>query len=106
MTRLSKSLTVAAMTLVMGSLVAGCGGSGPVSGAVKSAISSLSPSRTASISLPTNGPPAPTAEAPATSQAPETALAVVGLPPLRRPPPVRLPPLPQRLPVLRPAPIQ
>jgi hypothetical protein len=73
MTRLSKSLTVAAMTLVMGSLVAGCGGSGPVSGAVKSAISSLSPSRTASISLPTNGPPAPTAEAPATSQASEAA---------------------------------
>jgi hypothetical protein len=73
MTRLRKSLALAAMALVMGCLVAGCGGSGPVSGAVKSAISSLSPSRTASISLPTNGPPAPTAQAPATSQAPETA---------------------------------
>ena len=52
MTRLRKSLAVAAMALVMGSLAAGCGGSGPVSGAVGSAISSLSPSRTASISLP------------------------------------------------------
>lgn len=72
MTRLRKSLAVAATALVMGSVVAGCGGSGPVSGAVKSAISSLSPSRTASISLPT-APPAPTAEAPPTSQAPETA---------------------------------
>jgi hypothetical protein len=72
MTRLRKSLAVAAMAMIMGSLAAGCGGSGPVSGAVKSAISSLSPSRTASISLPT-APPAPTAEAPPTSQAPETA---------------------------------
>ena len=75
MTRLRKSLAVAAMALIMGSLAAGCGGSGPVSGAVKSAISSLSPSRTASVSLPTNGPPTPTAEAPPTSQAPETAAA-------------------------------
>jgi hypothetical protein len=73
MTRRRKSLAVAAMVLIMGSLVAGCGGSGPVSGAVKSAISSLSPSRTASISLPTNGPPTPTAQPPATSAAPETA---------------------------------
>ena len=64
---------MAAMALVMGSVVAGCGGSGPVSGAVKSAISSLSPSRTASVSLPTAPPPAPTAEAPATSEAPEPA---------------------------------
>jgi len=64
---------VAATALVMGSVVAGCGGSGPVSGAVKSAISSLSPSRTASVSLPTAPPPAPTAEAPATGQAPEPA---------------------------------
>jgi hypothetical protein len=75
MTRLRKSVAVAAMTLVMGSLAAGCGGSGPVSGAVGSAISSLTPSRTASISLPTNGPPTPTAEAPPTSEAPETAAA-------------------------------
>ena len=71
--RLKKGLAVAAMALVMGPLAAGCGGSGPVSGAVKSAISSLSPSRTASISLPTNGPPTPTAQAPPASQAPETA---------------------------------
>jgi hypothetical protein len=71
MTRLRKSLAVAAMALVMGFLAAGCGGSGPVSGGgVKSAISSLLPSRTASISLPTNGPPTPTAEAPPTSEAP------------------------------------
>jgi hypothetical protein len=73
--RLKKGLAVAAMALVMGPLAAGCGGSGPVSGAVKSAISSLSPSRTASISLPTAGPPTPTAEAPPASQAPETAAA-------------------------------
>jgi hypothetical protein len=75
MTRLRKSLAVAAMALIIGPLAAGCGGSGPVSGAVKSAISSLSPSRTASVSLPTNGPPTPTAQPPATSQAPETAAA-------------------------------
>jgi len=73
MTRRRKSLAVAAIVLIMGPLAAGCGGSGPISGAVKSAISSLSPSRTASISLPTNGPPTPTAQPPATSQAPETA---------------------------------
>jgi hypothetical protein len=72
MTRLRRGLAVAAMAMMMGFLAAGCGGSGPVSGAVKSAISSLSPSRTASISLPTAAPPAPTAEAPA-SQAPESA---------------------------------
>jgi hypothetical protein len=69
MKRLSKGLAVAAMALVMGSLAAGCGGSGPVSGA----ISSLTPSRTAS--LPSRSasiaPSAPTAEAPATGQAPE-----------------------------------
>jgi hypothetical protein len=73
MTRLRRGLAVAAMAMIMGSLAAGCGGSGPVSGAVKSAISSLSPSRTASISLPTARPPTPTAEAPPASQAPETA---------------------------------
>jgi hypothetical protein len=80
MTRLRKSLAVAAMALVMGSLAAGCGGSGPVSGAVGSAISSLSPSRTASISLPTNGPPAPTAEAPPTSEAPAPTAAAAASP--------------------------
>jgi hypothetical protein len=78
MTRLRKSLAVAAMTLVMGSLAAGCGGSGPVGGAVssaasavKSAASSLRPSGSASVSLPTSAP-TPTAEAPA-SQAPAAA---------------------------------
>jgi hypothetical protein len=80
MTRLRKSLAVAAMALVMGSLAAGCGGSGPVSGAVGSAISSLSPSRTASISLPTNGPPTPTAEAPPTSEAPAPTAAAAASP--------------------------
>ena len=80
MTRLRKSLAVAAMALVMGSLASGCGGSGPVSGAVGSAISSLSPSRTASISLPTNGPPTPTAEAPPTSEAPAPTAAAAASP--------------------------
>ena len=80
MTRLRKSLAVAAMALVMGSLAAGCGGSGPVSGAVGSTISSLSPSRTASISLPTNGPPTPTAEAPPTSEAPAPTAAAAASP--------------------------
>jgi len=80
MTRLRKSLAVAAMALIMGSLAAGCGGSGPVSGAVGSAISSLSPSRTASISLPTNGPPTPTAEAPPTSEAPAPTAAAAASP--------------------------
>src|SRR2546423_2758637 len=68
MKRLRKGLAVAAVALVMGSLAAGCGGSGPVGGA----ISSLSPSRTAIPSRSASvAPPAPTAEAPATSQAPE-----------------------------------
>jgi hypothetical protein len=80
MTRLRKSLAVAAMAVVMGSLAAGCGGSGPVSGAVGSAISSLTPSRTASISLPTNGPPTPTAEAPPTSEAPAPTAAAAASP--------------------------
>jgi hypothetical protein len=74
MRRLRKGLAVAAMALVVGPLAAGCGGSGPVSGAIKTAISSLTPSRTAS--LPSRSasiaPPAPTAEAPAPSQAPVT----------------------------------
>jgi hypothetical protein len=75
MKRLTKGLAVAATALVVGSLAAGCGGSGPVSGAVssaasavKSAASSLKPSGSASVSLPTSAP-TPTAEAPA-SQAP------------------------------------
>ena len=73
MNRLRKGLAVAAMALVMGPVAAGCGGSGPVSGAVKTAISSLTPSRTAIPSRSASiAPPTPTAEAPATGQAPET----------------------------------
>jgi hypothetical protein len=78
MTRLRNILAVAAMALVMGSLAAGCGGSGPISGAVSSAASSvrsLVPSRTASVSLPTSAP-TPTAPAPASqASAPATAAA-------------------------------
>ena len=83
MTRLRKSLAVAAMAMIMGSLAAGCGGSGPVSGAVssaasavKSAASSLRPSGGAS--LPASAP-APTAPAPA-SQAPAPATAAAASP--------------------------
>ena len=83
MTRLRKSLAVAAMALVMGSLAAGCGGSGPVGGAVssaasavKSVASSLRP--TGSVSLPTSAP-TPTAEAPA-SQAPAPTTAAAASP--------------------------
>jgi hypothetical protein len=79
MTRLRKSLAVAAMALVVGSLAAGCGGSGPVSGAVssaasaaRSAASSLRP--TGSASLPTSAP-TPTAEAPASEAPAPTAAA-------------------------------
>ena len=79
MTRLRKSLAVAAMALVVGPLAAGCGGSGPVGGAVssaasaaKSAASSLRPSGSASVNLPTSAP-TPAAQAPATSEAPATA---------------------------------
>ena len=81
MTRLRKSLAVAAMALIIGSLAAGCGGSGPASGAVssaasavKSAASSLRPSGSASVS-----PPTPTAEAPA-SQAPAPTTAAAASP--------------------------
>ena len=83
MTRLRRSLAVAAMALVVGPLAAGCGGSGPVSGAVssaasavKSAASSLRP--TGGASLPTSAP-TPTAEAPA-SQAPAPATAAAASP--------------------------
>src|SRR6476646_1581639 len=83
MTRLRKSLAVAAMALVVGSLAAGCGGSGPVGGAVssaasaaKSAASSLRP--TGGASLPTSAP-TPTAEAPA-SQAPAPTAAAAASP--------------------------
>ena len=65
MKRLKKGLAVAAIALFAGPLAAGCGGSGPVSGAVssaasavRSAASSLKPSGSASVS-----PPTPTAEA-------------------------------------------
>jgi hypothetical protein len=81
MTRLRKSLAVAAMALVVGPLAAGCGGSGPVSGAVssaasaaKSAASSLRPSGSPSVSLPTSAP-TPTAEAPASQPPAPTAAA-------------------------------
>ena len=83
MKRLKKGLTVAAMALVVGPLAAGCGGSGPVGGAVssaasavKSAASSLRP--TGSVSLPTSAP-TPTAEAPA-SQAPAPTTAAAASP--------------------------
>jgi len=81
MTRLKRSLAVAAMALVMGSLAAGCGGSGPISGAVSSAASSIRtavPSRTATISLPASAP-APSEEAPA-SQAPAPTTAAAATP--------------------------
>ena len=66
MMRLRQGLAVAAMALVMGSLTAGCGGSGPVGGAIKTAISSLAPTRTAIPSRSASiAPPAPTTEAPA-----------------------------------------
>jgi hypothetical protein len=78
MTRLRKSLAVAAMALIIGSLAAGCGGSGPISGAassaasaVKSAASSLKPTGSASVTVPTSAP-TPTAQAPA-SEAPAAA---------------------------------
>jgi hypothetical protein len=71
MKRLRQGLAVAAVALVMGPLAAGCGGSGPVSGAIKTAISSLAPSRSAIPSRSAGiAPPTPTAEAPATGQAP------------------------------------
>jgi hypothetical protein len=83
MTQLRKSLAVAAMALVVGSLAAGCGGSGPVGGAVssaasaaRSAASSLRP--TGTVSLPTSAP-TPTAEAPA-SQAPAPTAAAAASP--------------------------
>lgn len=77
MTRLRKSLAVAAMALVVGSLAAGCGGSGPVGGAVSSAASAA---RSAASSLrPTGSAPTPTAEAPA-SQAPAPTAAAAASP--------------------------
>jgi hypothetical protein len=72
MKRVRKALAMAAVALVMGSLAAGCG----QGGAVRNAISSLSPSRSASVSLPTGSPSAaPETQAPPTSEAPETAAA-------------------------------
>ena len=97
MQRLRKGLAVAAIALVMGSLVAGCG-SGGVSGAVKSAASgarsaaSNLPTLTSTPALPTQTatpttpvtsptetvtvtttPPTPTTQAPTTSQPSPTA---------------------------------
>jgi hypothetical protein len=70
MKRLKTGLAAAAVALVIGSLAAGCGGSGPISGAVSSAASSLA-TRTALPTLPsrseTSGPE--TSAAPATSAA-------------------------------------
>jgi hypothetical protein len=84
MKRLKKGLAVAAIALVVGSLAAGCGGSGPVSGVVssaasaaRSAASSLRPSGSGSVSLPTSAP-APTAEAPAPTTAAAASPAAAG----------------------------
>jgi len=86
MKRLNKGLAAAAIALAVGSLAAGCGGSGPVSGAVssaasavKSVASSLRPSGSASVNLPTGGP-TPTAQAPVTSQAPAPTTAAAASP--------------------------
>ncbi|HXZ72326.1 MAG TPA: hypothetical protein VEH31_15850 [Streptosporangiaceae bacterium] len=86
MTRLRKSLAVAAMALIIGPVAAGCGGSGPVSGAVssaasaaRSAASSLRPSGSASVGLPTSAP-TPTAQEPVTSQAPAPTTAAAASP--------------------------
>jgi len=86
MKRLNKGLAAAVIALAVGSLAAGCGGSGPVSGAVssaasavKSAASSLRPSGSASVSLPASGP-TPTAQAPVTSQAPAPTTAAAASP--------------------------
>jgi hypothetical protein len=80
MKRLNKGLAAAAIALAVGPLAAGCGGSGPVSGAVssaasaaKSGASSLRPSGSASVSLPT-------AQAPVTSQAPAPTTAAAASP--------------------------
>ena len=97
MQRLRKGLAVAAMTLAMGSLAAGCG-SGAISGAVKSAASGAKsaasnlptltstpalPTQTATPTTPvtsptetvtvTTTPPTPTTQAPTTSQPSPTA---------------------------------
>ena len=86
MKRLNKGLAAAVMALAVGSLAAGCGGSGPVSGAVssaasaaRSAASSRRPSGSASVSLPTSAP-TPTAQAPVTSQAPAPTTAAAASP--------------------------
>jgi hypothetical protein len=86
MKRLNKGLAAAVIALAVGSLAAGCGGSGPVSGAVssaasaaRSAASSLRPSGSASVSLPTSAP-TPTAQAPVTSQAPAPTTAAAASP--------------------------
>jgi hypothetical protein len=78
MKRLRKGPAVAAVALVMGSLAAGCG----QSGAVNNAISSLSPSRSVTLTPTRSAPatrPAPTSQpsqtAPPTGQAAEPAQA-------------------------------
>ena len=55
MKRLKRGLAVAVAALAMGSLAAGCGSSGSINGgAVKSAVSSLVPSRTGSVAPPSS----------------------------------------------------
>jgi hypothetical protein len=65
MKRLKKGLTVAAMALVVGPLAAGCGGSGPVGGAVSSAASAV---KSAASRAPTALAPAPTTAAAASPE--------------------------------------
>jgi len=67
MKRLKTGLAAAVVALVMGSLAAGCGGSGPISGAVSSAASGVA-TRTALPTLPSRSE----ASVPETSAAPET----------------------------------
>ena len=78
MRRLRKGLAVAAIALVVGPLAAGCGGSGPVSGAVSSVASAA---KSAASSLrPTGSAPTPTAQEPVTSQAPAPTTAAAASP--------------------------
>ena len=69
MKRLRKVLLVASVALVMGPLVAGCGHSG----AIKNAISSLSPSRSVTFTPTRTAQPTPTSEPTQTAAATEPA---------------------------------
>jgi hypothetical protein len=78
MRRLRKGLAVATIALFVGPLAAGCGGSGPVSGAVSSVASAA---KSAASSLrPSGSAPTATAEAPVTSQAPAPTTAAAASP--------------------------